>query len=175
MKDDQLRQRRLVFYEEDVAELDGVLDEFIAQSKSKCAMLVDKEGHMVTYRGDSGNFDIDTISALVAGSFAATREMARLFGESEFSQTLNRGKHDHIQLSLIGDRTLLVAIFDDKTTVGMVQLYANETTAKLEKMFEARLAAQAAEAAAPPSEAAQQGSLEFAEDAKSTLDDLFGE
>ena len=33
---------------------------------------------MVTRQGVTREFDMDTISALVAGSFAATKEMARL-------------------------------------------------------------------------------------------------
>jgi len=40
---------------------------------------------MVTCCGDTKSIDHQTISALVAGSYAATREMAKLLGEVEFS------------------------------------------------------------------------------------------
>lgn len=76
-----------------------------------------------------------TISALVAGSFAATREMAKLLGEDEFSVLFHQGKKDSIQLSLIGERTLLATIFDERTTIGMVRLYAKEATSKLMGIF----------------------------------------
>ena len=78
---------------------------------------------------------MDTISALVAGSFAATKEMARLLGEEEFTALYHQGTRDNIQLSLVGDRTLLTILFDDRTTVGMVRLYANETAKKLSDVY----------------------------------------
>ena len=46
-----------------------------------------------------------------------------------------QGERDNIQLSLVGDRTLLTILFDDRTTVGMVRLYANETAKKLAAIY----------------------------------------
>jgi len=133
---EKLRAERLVFYEKDIEKIDRILTEFIRLSGAKCALLVDKEGHLVTRKGELKNIDMDTISALVAGSFAATKEMARLLGEEEFSALYHQGTKDNIQLTLVGDRTLLTILFDDKTTVGMVRLYANETAKKLVEIFE---------------------------------------
>src|SRR5688572_12092559 len=130
-----LRENRLVFYADLVRDINRTLREFLKLSNAKCAMLVDKEGHMVTRQGVTRDIDIDTISALVAGSFAATKEMARVLGEDEFSVLFHQGKTDNIQLSLVGDRTLLTVIFDEATTVGMVRLYANESTRKLVDIF----------------------------------------
>mgnify|MGYP003338141122 CR=1 FL=1 len=124
----RLRHDRLTFYREDVERIDRLLSEFLRLSGAKCALLVDKEGHLVTKRGELNTIDIDTISALVAGSFAATKEMARLLGEEEFTAMFHQGERDNIQLSLVGDRTLLTILFDDRTTVGMVRLYAAETS-----------------------------------------------
>ena len=134
--DEKLKQDRLSFYEEDIQKIDDLLVDFLRLSGSKCALLVDKEGHMVTQKGEVESFDIDTISALVAGSFGATKEMARLLGEQEFSALFHQGERGNIQLSLVGDRTLLTILFDDSTTVGMVRLYAGETVKKLEKVLE---------------------------------------
>lgn len=168
--DDRLRSMRLVFYEEDIQLIDQSLDEFLELSKAKSALLIDKEGHLVTSRGDEGSFDSDTISALVAGSFAATQAMAKLLGEEEFSVLFHQGKHDNIQLSLIGDRTLLAVIFDDQTTIGMVRLYASETASKLHQLFEERAARQAAGGTPTPT---LEG--DFNQEAQDSLDDLFGD
>jgi hypothetical protein len=43
----------------------------------------------------------------------------------------HQGERDDIQLSLVGDRTLLTILFDDRTAVGMVRLYAGESAKKL--------------------------------------------
>ena len=132
---DRLRHDRLSFYKEDVEKIDKVLSEFLRLSGAKCALLIDKEGHLVTKRGEVRTIDMDTISALVAGSFAATKEMARLLGEEEFTALFHQGERDNIQLSLVGDRTLLTILFDDRTTVGMVRLYASETARKLAEIY----------------------------------------
>jgi predicted regulator of Ras-like GTPase activity (Roadblock/LC7/MglB family) len=132
---EKLRYDRLQFYKEDIEKLDKLLNEFLRLSGAKCALLIDKEGHMVTKRGEVRTIDMDTISALVAGSFAATKEMARLLGEDEFTALFHQGERDNIQLSLVGDRTLLTILFDDRTTVGMVRLYASETAKKLADVY----------------------------------------
>jgi len=134
-RNEKLRHDRLTFYKDDIEQIDKLLAEFLRLSGAKCALLIDKEGHLVTKRGEQRTIDIDTISALVAGSFAATKEMARLLGEEEFTAMYHQGERDNIQLSLVGDRTLLTILFDDRTTVGMVRLYANETAKKLADIY----------------------------------------
>jgi predicted regulator of Ras-like GTPase activity (Roadblock/LC7/MglB family) len=132
---ERLRHDRLTFYKDDIDRIDKLLAEFLRLSGSRCALLIDKEGHLVTKRGEVASIDIDTISALVAGSFAATKEMARILGEEEFSAMYHQGERDNIQLTLVGDRTLLTILFDDRTTVGMVRLYATETAKKLAEIY----------------------------------------
>ena len=100
-------------------------------------MLIDKEGHMVTKSGHTDDFDMQAVSALVAGSYAATREMARLLGEEEFSVLFHQGRRDNIQLTLVGDRTILATVFDERTTIGMVRLYAKETADRLKEILTA--------------------------------------
>jgi len=164
-QNERLRHDRLTFYKEDVDRIDKLLAEFLRLSGAKCALLIDKEGHLVTKRGELRTIDIDTISALVAGSFAATKEMARLLGEEEFTAMFHQGERDNIQLSLVGDRTLLTILFDDRTTVGMVRLYAGETAKKLADIYRDAL----------NREPGDDDGLneEYGTDAKKTLDKLF--
>ena len=170
--DKSLRATRLVFYKDDIDSINAVLDAFLKQSAAKCALLVDKDGHMVTCRGTSKSIDLDTISALVAGSFAATREMARLLGEEEFTALFHQGKSDNIQLSLVGERALLTAIFDENTTVGMVRLYASEAAKRLAAVFR-RKETDAASEPPPPAQSGEETAT-FRSGAASALDGLFG-
>ena len=136
MHDSKLRQQRLVFYEQDIERLQTELDAFLELSKSRCVLLIDRDGHLVTRRGESFNTSEDTISALVAGSFAATCEIAHLLGETEFSVMFHQGQRDSIQLQLVGDRTLMAVLFDDRTNLGLVRFYAQETSTRLDAIFE---------------------------------------
>ena len=135
--DAALRESRLVFYKEDIQAIDSTLREFLSRSKSRAALLVDKDGHLITQEGDAdlNEMDVDTISALVAGCFAATREMARILGEEEFTALFHQGRKDNLQLTLVGQRTILAVLFDDSTTIGMVRLYAAEAARKLTSHF----------------------------------------
>jgi predicted regulator of Ras-like GTPase activity (Roadblock/LC7/MglB family) len=128
---EEMRKARLVFYERDIEEINKILADFLERSQSKCALLIDKEGHLVTKKGFTKSVNTDSIAALVAGSFAATRQVAQLLGETEFSVLFHQGKSDNIHISLVAERALVVVIFDDRTTLGMVRLYATELTQKL--------------------------------------------
>ena len=167
--DAELRDTRLVFYKEDIQQIDSTLREFLKRSKSKAAMLVDKDGHLITQEGSTEKTDTDTISALVAGCFAATREMARILGEEEFSALFHQGRKDNLQLSLVGSRTILTVLFDDSTTIGMVRLYSAEAGRKLGSLFRKILTRGSA---APEGEEIGEN---FQTAAVSTLDDVFGE
>ncbi|MEZ5976901.1 MAG: roadblock/LC7 domain-containing protein [Planctomycetota bacterium] len=136
MHDQKLRSERLVFYADDMERLHSELDSFLELSKARCALLIDRDGHQVTRRGDAVHTSPDAISALVAGSFAATKEMARLLGETEFTVMFHQGKRDSIQLQLVGERTLMAVLFDDRTNLGLVRFYAQEAALRLQEVFE---------------------------------------
>src|SRR5882672_7614424 len=135
-RDENLRKSRLIFYENDVQRLNAEIDTFLELSKARCALLVDRDGHLVTRRGEPVKTAEDTISALIAGSFAATREMARLLGENEFAILFHQGTRDSIQLQLIGERTLLATLFDGRTNLGMVRFYAQEAAGRLQDVLD---------------------------------------
>ncbi|MBI3820792.1 MAG: roadblock/LC7 domain-containing protein [Planctomycetes bacterium] len=167
--DERLRQDRLVFYAEDVEAFDRVLEEFLALSSAKCVLLIDRDGHLVAKKGEAANINCDSISALVAGSFAATKEMARILGESEFRIMYHQGSRDqHIQISLVGDRTLFTILFDERTTLGMIRFYANETGARLAEIFQ-----KAKDRRNPPEQEVSLGDA-FSDSAKSMLGEILG-
>ncbi len=122
---------------------------------------------MVTKAGHTDDFDMQAVSALVAGSYAATREMARLLGEEEFSVLFHQGRKDNIQLTLVGDRTILATVFDERTTIGMVRLYAKEASEKLQKIFN--------QLAKRNDDGSSALGKDFSESAKTQLDSFFAE
>jgi len=172
--DQALRDEALVFYEGDIEGLEAILDAFLKKSAARCALLVDKDGHMITARGQTSHVDLDTISALVAGSFAATKQLARQFGEKEFSALFHQGKGQNLQLSLVADRALLTALFNDDTTVGMVRLYAKEAAERLTDIFH-RMAETARSGAGPSGAGPMLKDSGFLGESEDALNDLFGE
>ena len=133
--DRRLKERRLIFYEDDVERINKALENYQALSKSKCNILIDIEGHPVTQVGTTEGINLETISALVAASFAATKEVAKILGQDEFTTLTHQGKLESIQLTLVGERTILATIFDNNTTIGMVMFYTKELVEKLNVVF----------------------------------------
>ena len=167
ISDQKLRSDRLVFYSQDVHRIDGELDGYLELSGARCALLIDRDGHLVTRRGDAAQSSLESISALIAGSFAATREMARLLGEEQFTTLFHQGQRDSIQISLVGERALFATVFDERTNLGLVRYYAVEAG----KRIEAALADMAARA--PQADGGDQLSGDFSRDAAAALDKLF--
>ena len=159
-----------MFYEADIQGIEAILDAFLKKSAAKCALLIDQDGHMITARGITASIDLDTISALVAGSFAATKALAKQFGEEDFTALFHQGRSGNIQLSLVGDRALLTALFEDNTTIGMVRLYAREAAKRLTDIFRRKLQHQQDEAETMGVEAG-----EFDRDSAGALDDVLGD
>ncbi|MFQ6002170.1 MAG: roadblock/LC7 domain-containing protein [Candidatus Zixiibacteriota bacterium] len=160
-------QDYLVIYEEEIEKIEKSLNRLIKNSQAKCALLVDKDGHLITRRGFTHSLDTTALAALLAGSFASTKEIARLVGEPEFSVLFHQGKKDHIHICLVGERSILAVIFDDRTTIGLVRLYAKETSEALTNIF--------ASATKEKRDKKTEMAPDFSTSLESKLDDIFSE
>lgn len=120
-----------IIKEDDLKNINKILSKLREEAEIVCNLLVDRGGHILSYQGFTDNFDIISLAALAAGSFASTKEIAKLVGEPEFTVMFHQGKKEHIHIGLISDSALLVIIFDDRTTIGMVRVYANQYTQEL--------------------------------------------
>jgi predicted regulator of Ras-like GTPase activity (Roadblock/LC7/MglB family) len=165
---EKMKRARLEFYEEDVQDINQVLDEFMNAAQPKCVLMIDKEGHLITKKGFTQTINTDNLAALVAGSFAATREVAKLLGETEFSVLFHQGVSENIHVSLVGERALVVIVFDNRTTLGMVRVTAEQLATKLGKVLE-----EAAERNKDRAPAALNPAFETS--AQEALDDFFKE
>jgi predicted regulator of Ras-like GTPase activity (Roadblock/LC7/MglB family) len=143
--DEELRTERLHFYREEMSEINATLRGFLQRAKAASAFLVDKDGHLITREGMDDRIDIDSICGLVAGAFAATKQMALILGENSFLNLFHQGKRANIQVTLVGERTILAVVFDDTTTIGMVRLYLAEAASTLTTIFQRIAQRQAAE------------------------------
>ena len=166
-----MRQEDLVIYEEQIQKVEEALRRLIKDAQAKCVLLVDKDGHLITRQGFTQSLDTTALAALLAGSFASTREIARLVGEPEFSVLFHQGKKDHIHITLVGERTILAVIFDDRTTIGMVRLYSKEACENLERVFSS------ARRCDRQNEGEKQTDVdsEFSTSLENRLDDIFSE
>jgi len=109
---------------EDVASLDGVLGEFLKKSEADLTVVIDRGGNVISQFGDRDVMDVTVIAALAAGSFAATRELARRIGEVEFNALYHQGNGSHMFMNSVDDETIMITVFGTRTTVGLVRFYS---------------------------------------------------
>src|SRR5476651_494808 len=121
---------------EDQMAIEQKLTEFLGKSEAQWSALVDKGGNLFAQCGDTGNLDLSILSALAAGSFAATHELAKRLGESEFSALYHEGHGQHILMSALHHECLLVTIFGEKTHIGLVRFYAQQVTGPLTALLQ---------------------------------------
>lgn len=162
-----LRLRRLVFYAADIDKINATLLSFVKKANAHCCLVIDKEGHMVAKQGFLANLDSTALSALVAGSFASTREVAKLLGEKEFRVLFHQGTDHAIHITLIGERTLQISVFNSQVKPGMIQVLAKELSGQLEAILNEAANRQ-------PTENEQKLGKDFTEQVKDQLDSLFG-
>ncbi len=120
---------------EDVADIDSILDKFLTSSEATLSVIVDKGGNVMSQMGDLEVLDITTIAALAAGSFAATKELAKRIGEVEFNALYHQGNGSHILMTSVDEDTILITVFSGDTTIGLVRHYANDCAKGLSKFF----------------------------------------
>ena len=109
---------------EDVAALDSVLEDFLTKAEAELTVVIDRGGNVISQFGDMGVTDVTIIAALAAGSFAATRELARRIGELEFNALYHQGNGNHIFMNSVDEDTIMITVFGVRTTVGLVRFYS---------------------------------------------------
>ena len=125
----------LVLYEEDAEQIDAELRRLNQLARAKVSFLVDKDGQLIASVGETGGIDTTSLASLTAGNIAATGGMAKLLGEKEFSILFHEGERDHIHISLVGARAILVVIFDHRSSLGLVRLRVKRSVGVLEAIF----------------------------------------
>ncbi len=126
----------LVMYEEEFQRIDAELKKLHHQANAKVVFLVDKNGQLVASAGDTHDIDTTSLASLTAGNIAATGGIARLLGEKEFTILFHEGEKDNIHISLIGQRIILVVIFDSRSSLGLVRLRVRKASESLALIFD---------------------------------------
>ena len=126
----------LVLYDEEFRKIKDSLNRLAADANANVVFLVDKNGQQIAAVGDLTTLDTTSLASLTAGNVAATDGLARLIGEREFSILFHAGERDNIHISIVAQRVILVVIFDERTSLGLVRLRVRRAMAELDRIFE---------------------------------------
>ena len=132
-------QSDLILYKKDHDRVMEVIDRLFVDTAARLVVLVDKNGQQIAVKGDTDKFDTTSLASLTAGNVAATDGLANLLGEREFSILFHEGEKDNIHISVVAGRIILVVIFDDNSSLGLVRLRVRRSSGQLERLFQAIL------------------------------------
>jgi predicted regulator of Ras-like GTPase activity (Roadblock/LC7/MglB family) len=114
----------------------SVLDRLREEANSKFVFLLDKSGQQLASSGELDDADPTALASLAAGNVAATEGLAQLIGEAEFSTLFHEGQKDSLHISLISDRIILLVIFDEHSSLGLVRLRVKQRASELETIVQ---------------------------------------
>jgi len=126
----------MVIYEEEHELLTQTCERLARDALAKAIFVVDKDGQLVTSTGETQGIDTTGLASLVAGSTAATGGLAMMLGEEEFPVHFHEGKHTHVHVSVIAQEMILVVIFDDRSSLGLVRLRVKRAYSDMNKIYE---------------------------------------
>ena len=131
-----MANQNIVMHEEEFRQIADLCDRLNRDSNARAVLLVDRNGQFITSHGDIDRLDTTSLASLTAGNIAATSGLAKLIGEKEFPNIFHEGEQDHLHLSIVAQRAILVVMFDRRTSLGLVRLRVRKTIAQLTQIFE---------------------------------------
>lgn len=124
------------FTEDDFGAITQSLQRFLYDSNARCALLVDRTGQLVATVGEQPTFDPTAFATLTAADFSANDQLARLIGETDFNTLFHQGEKESMYLADVARRVILVVLFDNRTTLGLVRLKMKAAVDELTRLFE---------------------------------------
>jgi len=126
-----------VLFKEDVERIQKVLSHVLTESAASNALLIHKDGNLVAQVGFSPQMDVTSLAALAAGSFASTRAIAHLIGETEFSVMFHQGAKENVHIAMMDEDVILLLVFDDRTNLGLIKVSTAHAKQKLDEVLTA--------------------------------------
>ncbi len=126
----------LVLHDVDHKRFSTILDRLRHEANAKVAFLIDKNGQQLAVAGQVDGLDPTSLAALTAGNVAATDGLAKLLGEREFATLFHEGEHDSLHINVVAGKAILVVIFDEHSSLGLVRLRVKKCSSELGTILE---------------------------------------
>ena len=130
------QQSSFVMYDEEFKRISAVIEKLLRESNAKVIFLVDKNGQLIAGCCETENLYTTILASLTAVNIAATVGLAKLIGDKEFSILFHEGEKDNIHISIVGQRVILVVIFDHRSSLGLVRLRVKKASEELGLIFQ---------------------------------------
>ncbi len=134
-KDDARPNFSLIVSEADSTRIRQQLDRMLIESGANSTLLLDKSGEVIAARGERLPRDLQVLGALLASTFATSREVARIMNDTGFRTLVQQGMRENTLAELVGESWIVVVMFDKSTHLGLVKDLSRKITPELEAVL----------------------------------------
>lgn len=126
----------MIVGEEESLMIQKCIQRLMDETGATYSMLLDRAGQVLAWQGDAHQAEMMHLGALMAGTYASSREMARLLNEENFRVLVQEGMKEKIFTETVEDRWLLVVVFDHQAHLGLVKVLAKRAVQSLATILE---------------------------------------
>lgn len=121
--------------ESDSRRIGNQLDRVLLEGGANLTLLLDRSGEVIAAKGNKMPDDLTVMGALLAGTFATSREVARMMNDLNFRTLVQQGMKENTLTEMVGESWIVVVMFDKSTHVGLVKDLCRQITPELEAVL----------------------------------------
>src|SRR5262247_4640091 len=125
-----------VMFPEEQQQMSMVCARLARDANAKAVLLIGRDGQPIADAGDVNELDVTSLSSLTAGNVAATGGISKILREKDFTSQFHEGEKTHVHITLVGGRAILVVLFDQRSSLGLVRLRVKKASEEMSKLFE---------------------------------------
>src|SRR4029450_5825286 len=125
-----------VMYPEEQELIANVCQRLHRDANAKAVLLIGRDGQPIAEAGEVGEIDVTSLSSLTAGNVAATGGISKILREKDFTSQFHEGQKTHVHITLVGGRAILVVLFDERSSLGLVRLRVKRSSAEMGRLLE---------------------------------------
>lgn len=129
-------RRGLVISDHQLERCDALLWELKGLLDCSFLGLVSTAGQPITTASDEHHPETFSLASLTASAFAATRQLAEILEEREFTLLFHEGSAVNLHVAQVTDKVLLLITFGREVPIGKVRLYTQRATGVLRHIIE---------------------------------------
>jgi predicted regulator of Ras-like GTPase activity (Roadblock/LC7/MglB family) len=125
-----------VMFPEEQQQILVVCQRLQRDANAKAVLLIGRDGQPIAEAGDVEELDVTSLSSLTAGNVAATGGISKILREKDFTSQFHEGEKIHVHITLVGGRAILVVLFDERSSLGLVRLRVKRSSDEMARIFD---------------------------------------
>jgi predicted regulator of Ras-like GTPase activity (Roadblock/LC7/MglB family) len=125
-----------VMFAEEQQQIALVCQRLQRDANAKAVLLIGRDGQPIAEAGDVEELDVTSLSSLTAGNVAATGGISKILREKDFTSQFHEGEKIHVHITLVGGRAILVVLFDERSSLGLVRLRVKRSSDEMARLFD---------------------------------------